>query len=51
LGDTARALTALERAAQGHESFFTVQPLGAAVFDPVRSSARFQALLRATALQ
>ena len=51
LGDTAQALTALERAAQGHETFFTVQPLGAAVFDPVRQSPRFQALLRTTALQ
>ena len=46
LGDTASALTNLERAARSHASIFMVQPLGSPLFDPVRASARFQGVLR-----
>jgi TolB-like protein/Tfp pilus assembly protein PilF len=51
LGDTARALANLEGAARAHAAIFTVQPLGEALFDPVRGSARFQALLKTLGLQ
>lgn len=51
LGDTARALTSLERAARARASFLTVQPLGANLFDTLRASARFQAVLRTVGLQ
>ena len=51
LGDTARALTSMEMAVRGHAAFFTAQPLGASLYDPVRQSARFQALLRTLGLQ
>jgi eukaryotic-like serine/threonine-protein kinase len=51
LGDTARALAGLEQAALGRAAFFTAQPLGASIFDPVRPSPRFQALLRAVEFQ
>ncbi|HYC53130.1 MAG TPA: protein kinase, partial [Gemmatimonadaceae bacterium] len=50
LGDTATALTNLERAARAHASIFTVQPLGSSLFDPIRSSARFQGILRLVGL-
>lgn len=46
LGDTAKALTNLEAAARGHARFFIAQPMGARLFDPVRSSARFVGLMR-----
>ena len=46
LGDTANALTNLERAARAHASIFTVQPLGSPLFDAVRGSPRFQGVLR-----
>jgi TolB-like protein/tetratricopeptide (TPR) repeat protein len=51
LGDTTRALTSLETAARAHAPFFTVQAMGAPVFDPVRRSARFQAVVRTLGLQ
>lgn len=51
LGDTARALTHLEQAARRRASIFTVQPLGAPMFDPVRASPRFQAVLRTIGVQ
>jgi serine/threonine-protein kinase len=51
LGDTAQALTNLESAARGHSTMFTVQPLGAAIFDPVRASPRFQGILRTIGLR
>jgi hypothetical protein len=46
LGDTARALSNLESAARAHAPFFTVQSLGAELFDPVRASARFKDVQR-----
>ena len=51
LGDTASALTAMENAVRGHAPFYTAQPLGISLYDPVRASPRFQALLRALGLQ
>jgi eukaryotic-like serine/threonine-protein kinase len=51
LGDTARALSNLEEAARAHAPIFAVQPLGEPLFDPVRGSARFQALLKTLGLQ
>jgi serine/threonine-protein kinase len=51
LGDTTRALDNLERAARARASIFTVQPLGSAIFDPVRGSARFRNVLRLVGLE
>jgi serine/threonine-protein kinase len=50
LGDTTAALDNLERAARARASIFTVQPLGSAIFDPVRGSARFRTVLRIVGL-
>ena len=46
LGDTARALSALERATDAGEIWPALNPVIDPVFDPVRRSVRFQALLR-----
>jgi eukaryotic-like serine/threonine-protein kinase len=51
LGDTARALTSMDNAARGHAPFFAAQPLGVSLYDPVRESPRFQALLKTLGLQ
>jgi serine/threonine-protein kinase len=46
LGDTTQALAGLERAAQRHDTFFASESMASPLFDPLRRSARFQALLR-----
>jgi serine/threonine-protein kinase len=46
-GDTTRALDALERAAREREAIGFMAPLGLPVYDPVRGSARFAAVVRA----
>jgi serine/threonine-protein kinase len=51
LGDTARALSNLEAAARAHAPIFTVQPLGESLFDSVRGSPRFEALLKTLGLK
>ncbi|MEP6495388.1 MAG: protein kinase [bacterium] len=45
LGDNARALTLLERAANDHDSFFASESLGEPFFDPVRGDPRFGAIV------
>jgi TolB-like protein/Flp pilus assembly protein TadD len=45
LGDTAQALDALERATAGREIWSALHPVSSRVFDGVRESARFHALL------
>jgi serine/threonine-protein kinase len=49
LGDTAQALQALERAAKRRESFLAIE-IGHPMFDPIRGSSRFTAILRAYGL-
>ncbi|MDZ4864108.1 MAG: protein kinase [Gemmatimonadota bacterium] len=46
LGDTARALSAMEKAAAGDGEVLFSQLPGTGLYDPVRSSARFAAILR-----
>ena len=46
LGDTTRALAALERATAAHELWPIFVPINDAMFDGVRASPHFQALLR-----
>ncbi len=50
LGDTAEALTRLERAARARDPFFATEYASSPVFDAIRSSARYQALLRSAGL-
>jgi TolB-like protein/Flp pilus assembly protein TadD len=46
LGDTARALTAMERAAAGDGDLLFAMPPNDAIYDPVRRSPRFASVLR-----
>jgi serine/threonine-protein kinase len=45
LGDNARALSLLERAAADHDSFFSSESLAESFFDPIRADARFAAIV------
>ncbi len=45
LGDRARALTLLERAATDRDSFFSSESLAESFFDPIRADPRFLALV------
>jgi hypothetical protein len=50
LGDAARALDALERATDAREIWPAMFPTSSPMFDPVRGSERFRALLVRTGL-
>ena len=50
LGDTAQALAWLERAADRRESFFVSESMSSRIFDPLRRSPRFAALVRRVGL-
>ena len=45
LGDNARALSLLERAAADHDSFFSSESLAENFFDPIRADPRFAAIV------
>jgi serine/threonine-protein kinase len=50
LGDNARALTLLERAAADHDSFYSSESLSGAFFDPIRADPRFAAIVSTVGL-
>jgi len=50
LGDTAEALTRLERAAKARDPFFATESSGSSVFSSIASSNRYAALMRAVGL-
>jgi serine/threonine-protein kinase len=50
LGDNARALTMLERAAADHDSFFSSESMAESFFDPVRADPRFAAIVKRVGL-
>ena len=50
LGDTAAALTLLERAVRERSPFFVTESMASPIFDPLRDDPRFQAIVRAVGL-
>jgi serine/threonine-protein kinase len=50
LGDNARALTLLERAAADHDSFYSSESLSESFFDPIRADPRFAAIVSTVGL-
>ncbi|MEP7344561.1 MAG: tetratricopeptide repeat protein, partial [Gemmatimonadaceae bacterium] len=50
LGDTTKALDWLERAVAQHDNSFSEEPLGSSIYDPLRGSARFAAIVRQVGL-
>src|SRR6185295_7178545 len=51
LGDNAKALSLLERAANDHDSFFSSESLAENFFDPIRGDARFAAIVAKAGLE
>jgi tetratricopeptide (TPR) repeat protein len=50
LGDTAQAVTRLERAAKAKDPFFSTESARSPIFAPLQANARYQALLRSVRL-
>jgi predicted Zn-dependent protease len=50
LGDTAQAVTRLERAAKAMDPFFSIESPRSPIFAPLQANARYQALLRSVGL-